>query len=303
MLTKPRVAMLSAALLSFAPLGAFAQSGSAIEVRDVKVSAPADGAARVSVTTSAEPRFFAHVAEQGQRLVVDVSGADVKGAPAAITRGNTLVGGVMTQAFDQDGKKVTRLIVNLAHPCEYRITTSASGLAIDLKTAETTAPWRADPLSGDAEKKVDAKVDTKVSSANAAVTNVRYDHQAGKDRVVVELSEGVKFSHATTSNGRSVLELLGVKLPDALERKLDVGAFGGPVAAISTYRRRSDPSHVIVEIEPRSSEAIGAVERVGNSIVVSFSSFSSFSSSDSSHSMLSGVGADGGVARRVRTVA
>src|SRR5690349_11083347 len=93
-----------------------------------------------------------------------------------------------------------------------------------------------------------------------AVTNVRYDHQPTKDRVVIELSESVKFSHATTPSGRSVLELEGVRLPAALERKLDVGAYGGPVTAISAYRRKSDPSRVVIEVEPRS-DVIGTASR------------------------------------------
>jgi len=307
MLTKPlsrtprlgraaQVAVLSAALFALATPRAFAEGTTLLEVRDVKVTAPSEGAARVSVTTNVEPRFFARVAEAGTRLIVDVSSAEVKGAPPAITRGNAIVGGVMTQTFELEGKKVTRVIVQLAHAAEYRITTSATGLVVDLANADATAPMRMDlaaPASSSATR-VSAPAAGQ-SATGAAVTNVRYDHQAGKDRVVVELAEDVKFSHATNADGRSVLELSGVKLPDALERKLDVGAFGGPVAAVSTYRRKSDPSRVVVEVDPRDG-ALGVVSREGRSIVLTFADADA-------HPMHSGVGADGGIARRVRTVA
>ncbi|MDI1476633.1 type IV pilus secretin PilQ [Polyangium sp. y55x31] len=313
MLTKPRSAMLLAALLSLVPARAFADGNTRLEVRDVKLASTGKGEARVSVTTSAEPRFFARVDSGGKRLVIDVSGAEIKGAPAAITQGNALVGGVLTQTFDQDGKKITRVLVQLARTAEYRISATPTGLVVDLAAADATAPMRAaapvvtsSPATPKAEER---KAD---HASGAAVTNVRYDHQAGKDRVTIELNESVKFSHVTSASGRSILELEGVRLPDALERKLDVSAFGGTITAISTYRRKSDASRVVVEVEPRGSggadreggrspqssnnDAVGVVSREGNTLVLTFAD-------SAAHPMLSGVGADGGAARRVRTVA
>ncbi len=87
------------------------------------------------------------------------------------------------------------------------------------------------------------------------MTDVRFDHQAGVDRVVLELSGRVEYSESIEA-GRSVVELLGVRLPDNLQRKLDTGAFGGPVRAVSTYRKKSDPDHVVIEVE-REGESHG----------------------------------------------
>jgi type IV pilus assembly protein PilQ len=285
---------LFAALTVLSAPSARADAGAPLVVKDVKLTAPAEGAAKISVATSAEPRFFARVAEGGGRLIVDIAGAEVKGAPGAITRGNALVGGVMTQAFTSpEGQKTTRVLVQLAHPAEYRIAATPAGLIIDLASAQATAPMRA-PADAPASKPAPA-AKGEPSTAAVVVTNVRYDHQPSRDRVVVELGDKARFSHATTPDGRSVLELEGVRLPDALQRKLDVGAFGGAVASISTYRRKSDPSRVVVEVEPRG-EATSTVTREGTSLVLTFAS-------GSTHPMLSGVGADGGAARRVRTVA
>ncbi|WP_240807674.1 type IV pilus secretin PilQ [Polyangium spumosum] len=298
MLTKPRSAMLLAALLSFVSASAYADGNTRLEVRDVKLVKTGEGEARVTVETSDEPRFFARVDGGGKRLVIDVSGAEIKGAPAALTRGNALVGGVLTQTFDQDGKKITRVLVQLARAAEYRITATPKGLVVDLVAADVTAPMRASapaPALGSsaAAPKIEAR---KAEPASvAAVTNVRFEHQPGKDRVTIELNESVKFTHVTSSTGRSILELDGVRLPDALERKLDVSAFGGTVTAISTYRRKSDASRVVVEVEPKGN-ALGVVSREGNTLVLTFAD-------SAAHPMLSGVGADGGAARRVRTVA
>ncbi|HVK65335.1 MAG TPA: type IV pilus secretin PilQ [Polyangium sp.] len=296
MLTKPRSAMLLAALLSFASARAYADANTRLEVRDVKLVSIGKGEARVSVTTSAEPRFFARVDSGGRRLVIDVAGAEIKGAPAALTQGNTLVGGVLTQTFDQDGKKITRVLVQLARAAEYRISATSTGLVVDLAAADVTAPMRvvAPVVTSSVAPKAEARK-VEHAASGAAVTNVRFDHQPGKDRVTVELNENVKFSHVTSANGRSILELEGVRLPDALERKLDVSAFGGTITAISTYRRKSDASRVVVEVEPKG-DVVGVVAREGSTLVLTFAD-------TAAHPMLSGVGADGGAARRVRTVA
>src|SRR5689334_3084446 len=42
---------------------AAAQSAAPVEVRDVKLSAPSETSARISISTSAEPRFVARVAD------------------------------------------------------------------------------------------------------------------------------------------------------------------------------------------------------------------------------------------------
>ncbi|MBK9266872.1 MAG: type IV pilus secretin PilQ [Polyangiaceae bacterium] len=267
---------------------AAAQGASPLEVREVKLAAPSETTARISVATTAEPRFVARTADGGKRLVVEMSGAEIKGSHN-ITRGNAIVARVSSQTATQDDTKIARISVDLARNAEYRITTSPTGLVIDLAAADATVPMRA--AASDAAPAARAAGQT----ITAAVTNVRFDHQPSKDRVIVELDADAKYTHATTPNGRTVIELQGVRLADALERTLDVTAFGGPVTAVSTYRRRSDPSRVVVEIEPKAG-SVAAVAREGNALVVTFPQ-------DPKDAASTGVGADGGVARRTRTVA
>src|SRR6185312_11498583 len=192
--------------------------------------------AEVRIVTTGTPQFTARVADAGRRLIVDLDGADVAGAPGAITRGNAIVGGVMTQAVQQSGQPLTRVVVNLARPAEYRISAEPGALRVSLVAAEKTAPMGQKPA-------VPAR-----PAAPIAVGDVHFDHQVGADRVVLHLSGRAEYSESV-EGGRSVIELRGVRLPDNLQRKLDTSAFGGPVRAVSTYRKKSDPDRVVVEIE------------------------------------------------------
>ncbi|HRI72335.1 MAG TPA: AMIN domain-containing protein, partial [Polyangium sp.] len=239
-----------------------AQGGTHIEVHAVKLAAPSETSARLTITTSSEPRFVARVADGGKRLIIDVSGAELKGAPG-VTQGNALVTRVSSQTVNQDDVQSARFNIDLAQTAEYKISTSSTGLVVDLSKADTTRAIVV--LTPDTA----AAANTAGQTITAAVTNVRFDHQPSKDRVIIELDAEAKFTHATTPSGQTVLELQGVRLPDTFERKLDVTAFGGPVMAVSTYRRRSNQSRVVVEIEPKAG-SVGVVAREGHAVIVTF---------------------------------
>ena len=267
---------------------ASAQSKS-IQVRDVKLSAQTDDGAEVLITTSDKPRFSARVADGGNRLIIDVADADVVGAPGAITKGNKVVAGVMTQAYKTTNQTTTRVLIQLARPAAYRIRVEDRALRVELAASPTTAPMAA------ARSGMPPAVPTASTKVESALSNVRFEHKNGQDRVILDLSAIPAYAESSTGAGKSSLELRDVDLPPALQRTLDVGAFGGPVRAISTFRRANDPTRVVIEIE-RSNEAKGVVTREGSSLVYTFST-------GSTHSMISGVAGDGGAARRSRTVA
>jgi type IV pilus assembly protein PilQ len=259
-----------------------------IHVKDVTLASPADGAAEVVVTTTGTPQFSARVDGGGTRLVIDVQGADVAGAPGAITRGNALVGGVMTQAFQQAGALTTRVIVQLVHAAEYRIAPGPTGLRIVLASAAKTAPMSRAPAAAPAAPAPD------LAPGTTGVTAVRFDHQPALDRIVIELNGASSYTEANEGS-HTLVELKDVHLPDALQRKLDTTAYGGPVRSVSTYRRKSDPSRVVVDVE-RSAESHGAVRRDGDTLVLAVAN-------GPLPAAFTGVASDGGVARRARTVA
>ncbi len=281
---------LAGVLLALASFAAPASAAPAsVHVSDVTIASSSDDAAVVSVATSAEPKFSARVTDGGTRLVVDLSDADLAGAPAALTKGNKLVASVMTQAFQGGGEGVTRVIVTFARQVAYRVRADKGGLSIDLASSDKTQPMGAARAPAGSS----GRVESATQAEGASVANVRFEHKGGVDRVIVDLSAVPKWSESH-AGGRSTLELSGVKLPPGLQRTLDVSAFGGSVKQVSTYRRQSDPTRVVIDID-RATDVGGSVTREGNSLVFSFGG--------EAHSSQSGVAADGGVARRSRTVA
>ncbi|WP_437567798.1 type IV pilus secretin PilQ [Sorangium sp. So ce542] len=273
-------------MLILAPAGD-ADAAAPIRVSDVRLTAPSEDRAEIVVATSGAPRFSARVADGGKRILVDLEGAEAAGAPGAITDGNAIVAGVMTQGFGAAAQRTTRVLVQLARPAAYRIRAEQGALVIELAAADATAPMTARaPASREAAAP---------AREPATITDVRFEHQATVDRVIIELSSIPSYRESTGRAGRRVIELSGARLPDALQRKLDVGAFGGPVRAISAFRRNSDGSKVVVEVE-QAEGAAGALAREGNALVLSVAK-------GALPSTLSGIGVDGGAARRTRTVA
>jgi hypothetical protein len=117
-----------------------AHAGALVHVRKVTLATPASGSAEVVVATSTPPSFSARVANNGTRLLVDITDADVTGAEAAIVKGNEVVSGVMTQAYEADGQHIARVLVQLAKTAEYEIRADSSGLTISLTAAAATKP-------------------------------------------------------------------------------------------------------------------------------------------------------------------
>jgi type IV pilus assembly protein PilQ len=288
-LVRARRCPVGLALLVSVLSAALPAEASPLHVKNVTLSSPHEGAAEVTIATSGAPHFAARVADGGMRLIVDLDTADVVGAPAAITKGNPVVAGVMTQAFRQQGQSesTTRVLIQLAHAAEYRIAAGPDGLHVTLASAEKTAPMGTGPATG--------RDLAKAKSDGATLTDVRFEHQPMRDRIIVELSGNAELSASDGEGGHSTLELKGVRLPESLQRKLDTGAFGGPVHAVSTYRKNSDPTRVVLAVD-RAADAAGTASREGNTIVYTFTT-------GPVPSTLSGVGLDGGAARKSRTVA
>jgi type IV pilus assembly protein PilQ len=272
-------------LLACLSVSAYA-APSTVRVTDVTLSAPSDGLARIAVRTSDRPTFNARIADGGKRIVVDIAGGVVSGAPSAIVKGNHLVAGVMTQAFKNPSS--TRVLIQLAHNAAYSIRATDDGLVVELAEAEKTEPMASRPAVEPAPTQAVAP------TGGATVRDVRYRREGDRDRVVISLDRDVK--HVETAQRDSVrIELSGASLPKSLERKLDVAAFGGTVRAVSTFAKPGDQGNVVIEIE-RDPAARYSVTREGGDLVCTLAK-GGLSSSET------GRAADGGAARRTKTVA
>ncbi len=238
-------------------------------VRDVRVHAGENGATTdIEVVGTDAPNFQARLEANGRRLVVDLSGADVAGAPEAITGTKGLSGGVLTRAFSADGRTMTRITINFAADATYRIKPDGNSLHVLLYGSLGSSAASALP----AVEKSSAKNEV-VSAAAAELSEVRFERKpeqqgaVGKDRVVISLSAMPAYT-LDTANGHMRLLLHGTKVPDGLSRTLDVSAYHGALHTVTTSKDEKS-GDCAIEIDRYSGEQ-GDVAVEGDKLVWSF---------------------------------
>lgn len=246
----------------------------------------------VIVEASAPPRFHAQLASGGKRLIVDISNAVVVGSIPAVTDPRGVVGGVVVQPYSTPAGKTTRVFIQLREKSAYRIRSEGNRLLVDLQPGEET---RAADV-GATQPTPTAQPRSASADKSAGLQNVRFQHADRSDTVILQVSGKPSYSQSSPRTGVSRLVLRDTSLDKDAERTLDVAAFGGLVRSISTYRARHARGDIVVEVE-RSDRAVGAVALEGNQLVWTFALPGDLPSS------LTGVGADGGAARKTRTVA
>jgi type IV pilus assembly protein PilQ len=253
------------------------------QAKEISVEPGSGAEARVVVSFSSAPTFTARLDKQKSRLIVDVPNAVLAGAPSAVTDRVGVLGGVMAQSFKVNGGHTTRFLLTLLEDAVYSVTAEGNDLCIRV------APSKAGlvPLARA------AAVPKRAESVR--LDDVRFEHATDEDRVVIELGEAVRYRQPAGARGRMSLVLESSRVPEELVRTLDVSAFGGKVSSVSTYPSPSQPGSVVLEAETDPSVS-SRVERRGTSLVWSFFVPGKQSSAQS------GIGRDGGVARRTRTV-
>ncbi|HSQ67782.1 MAG TPA: type IV pilus secretin PilQ [Polyangiaceae bacterium] len=265
------VAMASSARAEASASGV-AMTGPVNHVRDVRVHAgDASAGTEIDVVGTAAPVFLARTEASGRRLVIDLQGADVVGAPEAITGVTGLSAGILTRAFSTEQGSMTRVTINFAKDATYRVRPDGTTLRITLYSAAPGASGASTlgPSPAEAQEKGAAK-----TGPSAALSEVRFERTAettqarGQDRVVIEVSPMPSYALTTTASGRVRLELRGTKVPDALLRTLDVTAYHGLVRTVSTFVDAQSGA-AIVEID-RSGADQGDVTVEGDKLVWSF---------------------------------
>lgn len=100
-----------------------------------------------------------------------------------------------------------------------------------------------------------------------ALSDVRFEHVDGVDRVIIQVAAGAEFLSEPWTDGRSALSFPAATLPDHLRRTLDTQAFNGPVSAISSYTDATGAVRVVVQLQDAASEL---VRQEGDRIVWEF---------------------------------
>jgi type IV pilus assembly protein PilQ len=282
-----RAFSLAVSLSAFSSLAYAAGSERALTHLELKPAETA-GAARLRVTFNEPPTFTARMERGATRLIVDVPSSLTKGVPSALLDKVGVVGGVMVQSFQASGARTTRLLLTLLEASRYSVAIDGNDLVI------AVAPGK----EGTIEAVPKLVVEKKLSAAAepCKVLDVRFQHTEAQDEVVIELSQLGEYKEVSRGNGRRTLTLPCSKLSDELVRTLDVSAFGGRVSSVSSYSRPEGRPEVVIDVDTRS-EADTRVSRRGSSVVWTFVQKGARQSST-----VTGIGLDGGTARKTRTV-
>ncbi len=254
------------------------------------------------VTFTHTPAYIARFSDEKKRLIVDVVDAGVRGLSETYSRSVGIVKSVMTQAFDTPKSKTTRLLFSLSEPATAAISVSGRQLTIRFSPLGEAAPGKEPAPSNAAPAAATAGAQTppaappapKAKPGGPAVSDVAYDHQENSDWIRIRAEGYSSFEEEHPGPGRSRLVIKGIKLDPELERTLDVRAFGGRVQSVtSSYdaKRRA----VIVDVERKDALRSFVSEQEGQL------SWSFFAPGDL-HPSVTGVGSDGGVARKARTL-
>jgi len=260
-------------------------------IQNVAVQAAGAGADVVIEGTS-PPVYSAQLASGGKRLIVDIGGADMVRAVPAHTQAVGVLGGVVAQVYDTPAGKTTRVFIQLREACAYRIRAEQNRLVVSLKPGASST--FAEPR--DAASAIERPAATTAQGV-LSLTDVRFQHQQRSDQVILAFDGKPVFAETSPRRGLSRMVVRNASLAKGKQRTIDVSAFGGVVRSVTTYPSGDAArSEVVVEVE-RDENAVGAAVLEGNSLVWTFARNADMPSS------LTGVGADGGAARRTRTVA
>jgi type IV pilus assembly protein PilQ len=241
------------------------------------------GVTEVEVVGTSVPTYSARL--EGGRVIVDVTDADIESSIPAITTKTGVVGGVLTQSSEADGKPLTRVSIALTKDSTYRLRVDGNTLRIWLTPAESAAPALA---------------------KGASVQDVTFNHATKSDTVVVKLSGPATYTSNASSAGKARIELSGVALPDDLERVLDVGAFKGMISSISTTRKGTG---VVLEAERGPDvNADVRVEKKDDGTTYLYWTFAKAGTlpsggAPSNNSSQTGIGPDGKIAKKTKTIA
>jgi type IV pilus assembly protein PilQ len=282
-----RALSLAVSLSAFSSLAYAAGSERALTHLELKPAETA-GAARLRVTFNEPPTFTARMERGATRLIVDVPSTLTKGVPSALLDKVGVVGGVMVQSFPANGTRTTRLLLTLLEASRYSVAIDGNDLVI------AVAPGKEGTI--EAVPKVVVEKQPSPAAEPCKVLDVRFQHAEAQDEVVIELSQLGDYKEVSRGNGRRTLTLPCSKLSDELARTLDVSAFGGRVSSVSSYSRPEVRSEVVIDVDTRS-EVDTRVSRRGSSVVWTF-----VQKGARQPSTVTGIGIDGGTARKTRTV-
>jgi type IV pilus assembly protein PilQ len=275
--------LLAAALVSLSGSG-YAQTLRRATKVSVVDDDKAAGRAEVTVSFSAVPKFTARFERQARRLVIDVAESELGGAAPTLLHPKGPVAGVLTQAYADPSGKLVRIWISFREEVSYEVSARGTDLVVSLGRQRDPA---------------EAKIKLPLADTSPNVTVERVDFVASRsvDRLTLDVTAFPKHRLVAVEPGRTQLWLEGSSLAPSQARVMDVSALTKRVERVAAYPHSGDSgSSVVLELThlPRLATR---VEREGKHLVLELYDEGELPSS------VTGVARDGGVARRIQTVA
>ncbi|MCS3904137.1 type IV pilus assembly protein PilQ [Methylohalomonas lacus] len=140
----------------------------------------------------------------------------------------------------------TRVVINLNDSVPYKLRREGNNVIVALEGRGVSAPSRAQSTS----KEIAAR--TESGSASGRIENIDFRRgEQGEGRVIVQLSDPSVGVDMNKQGEKVVVDFLDTRLPEHLDRRLDVIDFATPVSIIDTQTRGNG---VRMEIKAASGE-------------------------------------------------
>ncbi len=266
----------------------------------------------ITVQFTGTPAYIARFSDEKRRLIIDVMDSDVRGIAPTYGRPTGIVKSILTQAFDGGGAKTTRLLVSLERAGQAVIRVDSQKLLITLSDAEeqpappvvVPAPSADSPAAIAPAPSADSAASRAVPAGAApkpgpalgpTVTDVAFERRDNSDWIKIRVTDYAAYEEQHPSPGRSRLLIRGAALTAELARTLDVRAFGGDIETIASSYDTQQRA-VVIDVERRRDKTKSFVSEQDGQLSWSFFEPGSL------HSSLTGVGSDGGIARKARTL-
>lgn len=201
-----------------------AVSAAPLVLEEIDVGPAGEGSVQIQLRLSGPaPEATSFTLDNPARLAVDLPDTQI----GDVKRSQVLDSGVTRNLRLVQAGSRTRMIVGLTRMVPYEIRTRDNLIYINLQGVGSRTP-RTEPAKGQNASAAPGNQITKIDFRRTA---------EGEGRVVIELADPSAVIDSQTRAGKIVVDFLDTKVPERLQRRLDVTDFATPVTTIDTYQR------------------------------------------------------------------
>ena len=220
-----------------------AQTGASVLLQDISFSALPGDRVQIKLSMSATPsQPISFTIDNPARIALDFPRTSVK-----LPKNSQTVGLGMVRSINAvEAKGRTRVVLNLTQLVPYETRIEGNDIYLTLegnKTAPATTMAQAPKgAPGTAPRSAGA-------ATGRAINNIDFRRgEKGEGRVIVSLADPATSVDIREESGKIVADFLNSKLPEQLERRLDVIDFATPVKTVETTAQGNNVRMVITPV-------------------------------------------------------